>query len=79
MLIKLPLTDQSIIDCLHTDYGIEVAALTFLPLGADANASVYKAKAHNQLSYFIKLKHGHHHDISLTIVELMKAFPYRNN
>lgn len=72
MLIKLPLADQRIIDCLHADYGIEVTTLTFLPLGADANASVYKAETHNQLSYFVKLKRGHHHDISLTILELLQ-------
>lgn len=72
MLLKLPLADQRIIDCLHTDYGIVVATLTFLPLGADANASVYKAMAQNQSSYFVKLKRGHHHDISLTIVELLQ-------
>src|SRR5665648_158220 len=72
MLIKLPLSDQRIIDCLNIDYGIEVATLTFLPLGADTNASVYKAEAQNQASYFVKLKRGHHHDISLTIIELLQ-------
>ena len=45
MIEKSPLQDQRIIDCLNTDYGIEVATLTFLPLGADMNASVYKAEA----------------------------------
>lgn len=72
MLIKLPFADQDIIDCLNINYGIEVAALTFLPLGADINASVYKAETQNQLSYFIKLKRGHHHEISLTIIELLQ-------
>ena len=72
MLIKLPLADQRIIDCLHIDYGIEVVTLTFLPLGADTNASVYKAEAQKQSSYFLKLKRGHHHDISLTIVKLLQ-------
>lgn len=69
MLINL---DQRIIDCLHTDYGIEVTRLTFLPLGADTNASVYKAEAQNHSSYFVKLKRGHHHDVGLTIVELLE-------
>lgn len=36
--------DQShIIDCLNTNYGLAVDTLTFLPLGADINASVYKS------------------------------------
>lgn len=71
MIEKQPLSDQHIIDCLNTHYGIKVATLTFLPLGADINASVYKAEAHDQSSYFIKIKRGHHHDISATIIALL--------
>ncbi len=61
-------TKQRIIDCLNIYYDIEVATLTFLPLGADMNASVYKVEARNQLSYFVKLKRGHHHDIGIAVV-----------
>lgn len=71
MIKKQPLSDQRIIDCLNTDYGIKVATLTFLPLGADVNASVYKALAYDQSSYFIKIKRGHHRDISATIIALL--------
>jgi spectinomycin phosphotransferase len=71
MIGKQPLSDQRIFDCLNIDYGIEVIALTFLPLGADINSSVYKAKAFDQSSYFVKLKRGHHHDISVTILTLL--------
>ncbi len=53
---KHPLSDLIIISCLRSNYGIEVAALTFLPLGADMNASVYKAQTLDHKSYFIKLK-----------------------
>ncbi len=60
MIEKPPLSDQRIIDCLNTYYGIKVATLTFLPLGADINASVYKAEAHDHSSYFIKVKRVHH-------------------
>lgn len=71
MIENLPFSDQLIINCLNDDYGIEVAMLTFLPLGADMNASVYKAQTYDQTSYFVKLKRGHHHDISVAIVELL--------
>ena len=71
MLVKQSLSDQRIIDCLNTDYGIEVVTLTFLPLGADINASVYKAEVQDQSSYFVKLKRGHHHDVSIAIVGLL--------
>ena len=48
MLEKHVLSDSIIISFLNTHYGIEVATLTFLPLGADLNASVYKAQTPDQ-------------------------------
>ncbi len=72
MLEKHLLSDSIIISCLNMNYGIKVAALTFLPLGADMNSSVYKAQTLDQTSYFIKLKRGHHHDISVEIAELLR-------
>lgn len=71
MIEKQPISDQRIIDCLNTYYGIKVSTLTLLPLGADMNASVYKAETHDQSSYFIKLKRGYHHDISATTIALL--------
>jgi spectinomycin phosphotransferase len=35
------------------------------------NASIYKAEARDQSAYFVKIKRGHHHDISVTILELL--------
>lgn len=70
-MIEQPISDQCIIDCLNMDYGIKVTQLTLLPIGADMNASVYKAEARDQSSYFIKLKRGHQHEISATIIALL--------
>jgi spectinomycin phosphotransferase len=70
MIEKQSLSDQHIINCLHTDYGIKVTTLTLIPLGADLNATTYKAQTHNQSSYFIKLKRGHHHNMS-AIIQLL--------
>ena len=56
MLEKQSLSNQRIISCLINDYGIEVATLTFLPLGADMNASVYKAEAADKTCLFRKAK-----------------------
>lgn len=69
--MKQIFSDQRIIECLNANYGLKVARLTFLPLGADLNASVYKAETYDQSSYFIKLKRGRHHDISATIIALL--------
>lgn len=71
MLVKQPLSDQCIIDCLRAHYNVKIVTLTLLPLGADINASVYKAEAHDKSSYFVKIKHGHHHDIGVIIVQLV--------
>jgi spectinomycin phosphotransferase len=71
MLEKQSLSDELIINHLKTDYGIEVSTLTFLPIGADMNASVYRAQSFDQKSYFIKLKLGHHHDIGVVVMELL--------
>ncbi len=65
------ISNQRIINCLITDYGIEVTTLTFLPLGADLNVSLYKAQAVDRSCYFVKVKHGHHHDISVAIAKLL--------
>ncbi len=67
------LSDLAIIGCLNTNYGIEVTKLTLLPIGADMNAEVYKAQTLDQTAFFIKLKHGHNHDISVEVVELLKT------
>lgn len=71
MIEKCPLSEQRIIDCLKIHYGIDVVTLTFLPLGADMQASIYRAQAQDQSSYFVKLKRGHHHDISTAIIQLL--------
>jgi spectinomycin phosphotransferase len=71
MIIKRPLSERSIIEHLNIYYRIEVASLTPLLLGADMNASVYKALGHDQKSYFVKLKGGHNHDVGVAILDLL--------
>ncbi len=68
---KPPLSEKRIIDCLKTDYGIDVSSLTFLPWGADINASVYQVQTKDLSSYFIKLKRGHHHELSVAIAKYL--------
>ncbi|MCX7352515.1 MAG: spectinomycin phosphotransferase, partial [Proteobacteria bacterium] len=71
MLEKQPISEQRIVDCLITDYGIDVSTLTFLPLGADMHASVYKA-CDNRSSYFVKLKRSDHPDISPLVIGFLQ-------
>lgn len=71
MPIEPSLSHQCIIDCLRAHYGISIITLTYLPLGADNNAFIYKAKAQDNSSYFVKLKRGHHHDIGAAVLQLL--------
>ncbi|MCP5504216.1 MAG: phosphotransferase [Chlamydiales bacterium] len=72
MLEKQTLSDLTICECLKRYYGIEAASVTFLPIGADINASMYKVQTFDQTPYFIKIKLGHSHDISVKIIELLQ-------
>lgn len=63
-----------LIECLNTKYGILATTLTLLPLGADMDASVYKAETRDGQSYFVKLKRGHHSDINVRLLALLQAF-----
>ncbi len=58
MLEKPDLQDERIIACLQDDYGLRVAQIAFLPLGADLNAAVYRVVADDDAVYFLKLKRG---------------------
>jgi spectinomycin phosphotransferase len=73
MIEKHTLPSHYIIDRLNIDYGIAVSAFTFLPLGADINAAVYKADTRSGPSYFVKVRGGHHYDISVAILALLQA------
>ena len=73
MTEKQSISPQSIIDCLKANYGIAAALLTFLPLGADMNSSVYKAETQSSQSYFVKLKRGHRYNMSVAILALLQA------
>lgn len=73
MIKNRSVSPQHIIDHLNIHYGIAVTTLALLPIGADMNASVYKAETQSRQSYFIKLKRGHRYDISVAILALLQA------
>lgn len=60
------------IECLKSNYGIDIQTLSELPLGADINAAVYRAQTSEKVSYFVKIKHGHEEHISLAILKLLQ-------
>jgi spectinomycin phosphotransferase len=50
------IAEETIVTALRAHYGIAVAALTFLPLGADATAGVYRVQAADGTAYFLKVR-----------------------
>lgn len=67
---KIP-SNQNIVSCLDSFYNIQILNLSYLPLGADINAVVYRAQAIDNRCYFIKLKRNYNHEISLAITKLL--------
>lgn len=58
MLAKPDIPDKTILDCLENDFGWRIAEIAFLPLGADQNTAVYRARPHDGMQYFVKLRLG---------------------
>jgi spectinomycin phosphotransferase len=67
MLEKPDLADELLIHCLADAYDIHVTELTFLALGADPNTAVYRAIADDATPYFVKLRSGRFHEMSVVL------------
>lgn len=67
MLQKPDLPDARLIASLASAYGLRLAQLAFLPLGADVNTAVYRAEAADGRSYFLKLRRGSFDDLSVAL------------
>jgi len=67
MLEKPDFPDEKILACLHDAYGLSMARLTFLPLGADLNTAVYQAVTVDETPYFVKLRRGRFDELSVTL------------
>ena len=71
MLEKPDLQDEIIVAGLLNDFGLPVAQLAFLPIGADLNTAVYRAWTGDGTSYFVKLRRGAFDDISVVLPKFL--------
>jgi spectinomycin phosphotransferase len=78
MLTKPDLNDQEIISCLYDIYGLDVAKISFLPLGADFNTAVYRVTATDKIDYFLKLRSGSFCEASVLIPYHLKQIGLQN-
>ena len=67
MLEKPDIQDEKIVACLQAEYGLPVAQIAFLPLGADSNSAVYRVTTTDGASYFLKLRGGHFDEASVAV------------
>jgi spectinomycin phosphotransferase len=72
MLTKPDISEELIISRLQEEYGMCVAQLTFLPLGADMGTAVYRVVADDGTAYFLKLRKGFD-EISVTVPLFLKS------
>jgi len=71
MLEKPDLKDEKIIACLKDDYGLQVAQIKFLPLGADLNTAVYRALSDHEIPYFVKLRKSNFEEVAVTLPKFL--------
>jgi spectinomycin phosphotransferase len=71
MLEKPAIPDEKILACLREEYGLAATGLAFLPIGADANAAVYRATVNSKESYFVKLRRGVFDEIAVTLPKFL--------
>jgi spectinomycin phosphotransferase len=68
MMIEKPgLPEEKIISCLQQEYGLQIARLIFLPLGADLNTAVFRGTTDQEVDYFVKLRKGPFDETSVTL------------
>lgn len=67
MLIKPDLKDEEIIACLRDAYGLDIATVSFLPLGADFNTAVYRLTTTDGADHFLKLRSGEFLEASVSV------------
>jgi spectinomycin phosphotransferase len=67
VLQKPDLEDEKLVACVGDEYGLDVARVTFLPLGADLNTAVYRAVTAAETPYFMKLRSGRFDETSVAL------------
>ena len=61
------LPEETLVAALRTDYGLPISRLTFLPLGHDANAWVYRADSSDGTAFFVKLRTAMTNEAALAV------------
>jgi spectinomycin phosphotransferase len=68
---KPALADGRIVDHLQAAYGLSIVQVTFLPLGADFNAAVYRVTADDGRAYFLKLRRNAFDELAVALPKFL--------
>lgn len=72
MLDKPTLQDADLILFLRDQYGLDIADIQFLPIGADSQAAVYQVMTADKMPYFLKLKRGNFDTMTVQVPHLIR-------
>jgi spectinomycin phosphotransferase len=72
MLTKPPISDDTIVACLHDNFGLHISQVTFLPLGY-VNSAIYRVTADSGTPYFLKLRQGNFDEIAVAVPAFLYA------
>ncbi len=70
---KPDLPDHLIVARLQHEYGLQVARLTFLPLGYDFNSVVYRLETQAGKAFFLKLRQGAFDESSVAVPKFLHS------
>jgi spectinomycin phosphotransferase len=73
MLTPPDVSAETVIACLREHYGLRVRQVTFLPIGADASAAVYRVEEEDGTPYFLKLKWGDFDEVAVAVPAFLHA------
>jgi spectinomycin phosphotransferase len=73
MLEKPEIPDDLIACRVQYEYGLQIAQIIYLPLGADANTAVYRLITKAETAYFLKLRNGAFDEISVTLPKWLSS------
>jgi len=73
MLEKPDIPDEHITSCLQAEYRLDVARVTFLPLGLDVNTAVYRIEIRMGTAYFLKLRKGDFNPITVAVPHFLSG------
>ncbi len=73
MLTPPDISADAISAGLRAHYGLRIREVTFLPIGADVNAAVYRVVAEDGMPYFLKLKRGDFDETAIAVPAFLHA------